>query len=168
MRISPHRLVRQPDLLQQLRHPALALVPRYPRPRTNLRRRSRRPAYAGSASRPDPGRQWAGAGAEGARTRRAAPSDRSRQNGHARGGTQQLQDGLAGRGLATTRLTDQGQGAAAGDGQRHAIHGPYVTHGPLQDTAADRKVHVQVADVQQRQRGRRRRPTASGARVRAR
>jgi hypothetical protein len=84
-------------------------------------------------------------------SRNAAPDAAPTAQRHAAGRRlDQSQHGLAGGGLATAGFADQRQRAPGADIQRHAIDRAHVAHRALQDAAADREVHLQLAHAQQR------------------
>src|SRR5208337_462040 len=62
----------------------------------------------------------------------------------------ELENRLAGRGLAATRLADERERTARRNIEAHAIDGLDMANHPLEHTLPDRKVHPEVLDGEQR------------------
>jgi hypothetical protein len=63
-------------------------------------------------------------------------------------GRHQLEERLAGGGLAAAGLTHQGQGFACGHLQGNPVHRLHMPHHAPEQTLADRKVHLQGGDIE--------------------
>ena len=74
----------------------------------------------------------------------------SAQANGASGRFDELQNGLADGGLSAAGLAHEGQGTACFDVERDRIHRAQEADGMLNQTAADREVHIEVAHLQQR------------------
>jgi hypothetical protein len=73
----------------------------------------------------------------------------------------EMENGAAGRRLAAAALSDQAQGLPFDDIEGHTVHGLHGTDNAAEDAGPDRKVHLQIFDVNQDLVAHRSRPSVS-------